>query len=103
MRRVLAMQIQVVRRPMGAYEDGQILLIEMRIDLMARMEGEQKRIVGVVGVENEHGAQVESVISGDSRQIGVEQVVPLVVKLRVLNAEGLVKVRAGAFDLREVF
>ena len=95
----LQWRFEIVRRAMIGFKDGQILLFQMTVGFVAGMQGEQERVIGIVGVEDQHGAEVEGVIAGNGREIRVEQVVSLFVKLGIVDTEGLVKISAGALDL----
>ena len=49
-RRVLAMQIEVVGSAVIGFEDGQVFLFEVGVPLVAGMESEKQREVCVVGI-----------------------------------------------------
>jgi len=71
------------------FEHGKIFLSKMRIMPMAGMERKKKRIVRVVRIEDQHAAKVEGVVTGNGREIGVKEVVFLLVKLRIVNRKAL--------------
>src|SRR5229473_5505527 len=102
MRRILAMQVQVIRRAVIGFEHRQILLVQMTVDLVSRVQGKEQGVVGVVRVEDEHGAEIEGVVAGNGGQIRVEQVVFFFVELGVVNVEGFVKIGARRFYFRQV-
>src|SRR5271154_4317934 len=54
------MEVQEVRRVMVGLENRKIFLPKMRVARLATVQGEEKREVGIVGVEQVQGAQVES-------------------------------------------
>src|SRR5712692_9984200 len=74
----------------------------MPVYRITTMKREEKRVVGVVGVQNQQGTQVEGVVAGYSSEVGVQEVVAFLVKLGVVNAEHFVGVGASRFDLRKV-
>lgn len=102
MRRVPAMQVQVVRSSVIGLQDRQILLLEMTVELMASVQGEEERVVRIVGIEDEHLPEVEGVVARHGREISVEEVVLLFVELGILDAEGFVEVGARILDSRKV-
>src|SRR5579875_28279 len=96
------MEVQKVRRVVICFEYGEILLPEMPVLRLATVEGEEKRIVRVIRVEQIHGSQIEG---GAARHCGkecVKQVVFLFVKLGVMRAEDLVELGASGFDLGQI-
>src|SRR3984893_10530706 len=97
--RVFAVQVQVERGPMVGFEDSEIFLVQMFVDFMSGVERKQKRVVGIIGIEYEHGPQVRPGVPGNRSEICVEQVVPFLVQLCVMEAEYLVEVRASSIDL----
>src|SRR5579863_7093468 len=58
-RSVFAMQVQVVRGPVIGFEDRQIFLLQVAVDLVPGMQGKEQRKVGVVGIQNKHGAEIK--------------------------------------------
>ena len=75
MRSIFAMQVEVVRGPVIGFKDSKVFLVEMRINLMPGMQGEQEGVISVIGIEDKHGAQIEGPVAGHRGQVGVEQVV----------------------------
>lgn len=71
----------------------EIFLPEVPVARLATVEGKEERKVGVVRVEQVEVAKVEDVIAGNRREECVQQVIFLFVKLRIVNAEDLVKLR----------
>jgi hypothetical protein len=72
----------------------------MRVSRFTLVQRKQKRIVGVVGVEQVEGAEVKDGVAGHGGQEGVQEVVAFVIELRVVNAENLVELGARAVHLR---
>ena len=66
------------------------------------MKGEEKREIGVVGVEQIQGAQVVSVVAGNRGEKGVQQVVFFFIELGIVNAEHLIEVGACPVHLGHV-
>ena len=93
-RNVSVVKIQEVGRVVIRLKNCEILLPEMPIARLATVECEEKRKVRVVRVEQVEVAEVEDVIAGNRREECVQQVVFLFVKLRVVNAEHFVELRA---------
>ena len=58
------MNVEVVRRAVGRFENGEILAFEMRVPLGTAIDSEQKRQIGIVGVQCPLLAQVELLIPG---------------------------------------
>src|SRR6516225_1445597 len=92
-------EVEEIRRPVVRFQDGQVLLLEVRVHRITAVEGEKKRIVSVVSVGDVHVAQVQGKVAGNGRKIRVQEVVAFLVKLSVVNAEDFVEVRAGTLDL----
>src|ERR1700733_1942642 len=90
------MEVQKIRRVVAGFEDRQILLPEMGVVCFPTREREQKRVIGVVGVEQVQGSQVPGVVAGNRGEEGVQQVVALVVQLGVMDAEYFVELGGGA-------
>jgi len=57
---------------MVRFENRQILLTEVAVLTLATVKGEEKRIIGVVGVEKIKRPEVKSVIAGNCRQKCIE-------------------------------
>src|SRR5262245_51913587 len=102
MSNVSMMQVEKVRGVVVGFEYCQILLFQMAILRFSGVESEQKRIVGVVGVGDRQAAQIEGGISGDRSQKSIQQVVTLVIELRVMNTEHLIEFGATRFHSGEV-
>src|SRR6267143_2609983 len=66
------------------------------------MQGEEERQIGVVRVEQIEVAEVESVISWNSGEKGVEQVVAFFIERRIMHAEDFVELRSCPFDRGEI-
>ena len=66
------------------------------------MEGEEKGKVGVVGVEQIQGPEVESVVAGNCREECVQKVVFFFVELGVVNTEDFVELGARPVHLGQV-
>src|SRR5260370_1288139 len=47
-------------------------LVQMTVDLVSRVQSKNQGVVGVVRVEDEHGAEIEGVVAGNGRKIRVE-------------------------------
>ncbi len=101
MRRVLAMQIEVVGSAVIRFKDGQVLLFQVVVPLVAGMESEKQREVGVVGIQDEQRTKIEGIVAGHGREVGIEQVVFLFVELCVVHTEGFIKIRACRVHFRE--
>ena len=84
------------------FENGEILLTEMRVPRLATVKGKEKRVIGVVGVQKIEGAKVKVVIAWNSGKERVEKVVFLFVELGVENTEDLVELGASAVHLRQI-
>src|SRR5487761_143574 len=89
------MEVQEIWRVVVRFEDRQIFLPQMQVFRLATVEGEEKRVVGVVGVEQIHGTEIESGASWYGRQKRVKQGVFFFIKLRVVNAEDFVELSAS--------
>ena len=94
-RDILVVEIEKVRCVVAGFEDREILLPQMGVAGFAAGEREQERVVGVVGIEKIKRPQVPSVVAGNGGEEGVQQVVALVVQLRIMNAEYLVNSAAA--------
>src|SRR5665213_1739915 len=71
------MQVEIVGRGIVRLKDCQILGTKVRIRLLAWVNGEQKRQVGVVGIEQVHLAKILDVVTRNGREQGIELVVSL--------------------------
>ncbi len=71
------MQVQIVWRAVVGFEHSQILRSEMRVRLFAGQDREEKRQVGVVGVQQIQLAQIQCVVARHGGEVGVELVVGL--------------------------
>src|SRR6266849_8420156 len=96
------MEVEKVRRVVVCFEDRQILLTQMAILTLATVKGEEKRIIGVVGIEKIKRPEVKSVIAGNCREKCVQEIVFLLVKLSVVNTEDLIELGACPVHLRRV-
>ncbi len=76
---VPAMEIEVVRRAVSRFEDSEILPLQMRVPLAAGIYREQKRQVGVIGVERPLLAEIELPVAGHGGKERIEQVVAFLV------------------------
>src|SRR5437667_9832734 len=94
------MEVQEVRRIVVGFENCEIFLPQVPILRLATVEGEKKREVGIVGVEEIHRTEVESGAAGDRRQECVKEIVFLFVELRVMNTEDLVEVGTSGVHFR---
>ena len=83
-------------------KDREILLSEMEVAMLATVEGEEKRKVRIVGVEQIERTQVEGVVAGNRREEGVQEVVFLFIELGVVNAENFIEVGACPVHLCQV-
>ncbi len=102
MRDIAVVEIQEVRGVVVGFEDGEIFLPEMAIARLATVEGEQKREIGIVGVEQIQVAEIEGVVAGNRREKCVQEVVFLFVELGVVDAEDFVEFGARPVHLRQV-
>src|SRR6266487_256656 len=80
----------------------EILLPEMRVARLATVECKEKREVSVVGVEEIEITQVEREITRNRREKCIQQVVVFFVKLRVMDAEYFVELRACSVHFRRI-
>src|SRR6266550_3673838 len=87
---------------MVRFENCQILLTEMAILTLPTVKGEEKRIIGVVGIEKIKRPEVKSVIAGNCRQKCIEQIVFLFVELGVMDTEDLIELGACTVHPRRV-
>src|SRR5882762_9175967 len=87
---------------MVGFENREIFLTEMTVLVFATVQGEQKRIIRIIRVEEKHITEVEDVIAGNSSEERIQKVVFLFVQLRVVNAEHLVELSACPFHFRQV-
>ena len=62
---------------MFGFQNREILRCQMVVPGLAGKDREQKRQVGVVGIQQIEPAQILSVIAGNDREVGVELVVGL--------------------------
>ena len=76
-RHFAVVQIQEVGRAVVGFKHRQIFRAEVRVRLLARQDGEQKRQVGVVGVQQIQPAEVQRIVAGNGGEVGVELVVGL--------------------------
>src|SRR5882762_2556612 len=102
MRDVPVVEIEKVRCAVVRFEHGQILLPELAVPGITRMEGEEKGKIGVVGVEQVEVAEVKGVVSRNRSEKGVEQVVAFFIELRIMHAEDFVELRGCSFDRGEI-
>ena len=66
------------------------------------MQGEEKREIRIVGVEQIQGTQVEGVVAGNRREESVQKVVFFFIELGVMDAEDFVEVGARAIHLGHI-
>ena len=66
------------------------------------MQREQKRIVGIVRVEQVERTEIEGVVAGDGGEKCVQEVVFFFIELGIVNTEDFVKIRARAIDFRQI-
>src|SRR6267142_850694 len=85
MRRVLAMQIEVIGSAVIRFKDGQVLLFQVVVPLVAGMKSEKQREVGIVGIQDEQRTKIEGIVAGYRREVGIEQVIFLFVELCVVH------------------
>jgi hypothetical protein len=71
----------------------------MLIARLATVEGKEKREIGVVGVEQVNGTQVEIVVAWNRCEKGVQEVVFFFIKLGIVDAEDFIEIGAGAVHL----
>ena len=77
MRYLAGVEVEIVWRGVVRFKDCQILGTKMRVRLLAWVDGEEKRKVGVVGVEQVHLAEVLGIVAGDGRKECIELVIGL--------------------------
>ena len=93
------MEVQKVRSVVIGFENREIFLAQVPVLRLATMEGEEKRIVSVVRVEQIHGTEIESAAAGDRRKECVKQIVFLFVELGVMDAEDFIELGASRLEL----
>ena len=86
---VLVVQVEVERRPVRRFEDGQVLAPEVGVGGRSAVEREQERQVGVVGVEQVQVAEIGGAATGDRGQPGVQEVRALLHQRGVVRGEHL--------------
>lgn len=64
---VVRMQVQVVGRAVVGFKYREVFLIQMTVELVAGIEGKQQRVIGVVGVQDQHGTQIERMVARNGR------------------------------------
>ena len=99
---IAVMKIQEVRRVMVGFENGEIFLPEMRVARLAAVQGKEKREIGIVGVEQIQGTQIEGVVARNRGEKRIQKVVFFFIELRIMDAEHLVKIRARAVHFGQV-
>src|SRR5665213_3714750 len=77
MRYLAVVKIEVVRRGIVCLQHRQILRAKMRVRLLAWVDGEEKRQVGIVGIEQIYLAKVLGVVARNGGKQGIELVVCL--------------------------
>lgn len=68
-------EVQEIGRAVVGLEDRQILLAKMGIAPSALVKSEEEREIRIVGVQEIQAAEVESMIAGNGREEGMQQVV----------------------------
>lgn len=77
MRNLAVMQVEIVGRGVVRLQNCKILRGKMWVRLLAWVNGEKKRQVGIVGVEQVHLAKVLGVVARNGRKQGIELVIGL--------------------------
>ena len=67
-RHLAVVEVEVVRRGVVRFQDSQILRPKVRVGLLARMDREQKREIGVIRVEEIHLAEVLGIVAWNNRK-----------------------------------
>ncbi len=98
MGQVGVMEVQVVRSLVGGFKDRKIFLVEMSIAPVPLVQGEEEGIVRIVRVEDEHSAKIEKVIARNDGQVGIQEVIALVIQNRFDRGEDLRELRDGFLD-----
>jgi hypothetical protein len=65
-------EIEVVRRLLGRFQDGQVFLVEMFVLPVPCVQGEEKGVVGIVRIRNVYPAQVEMIIPWHNGKVGIQ-------------------------------
>src|SRR5882724_11570140 len=99
---VAVVEIQEVGRTVIRFEHCQIFLSELAVPGITGVQGEKKRQVGVVGVQQIQVPEVEGVVSRDRGEKGIQQVVALSIELGVMHAKDFVELRRCQFDCGEI-
>src|SRR6185437_1908240 len=92
---IVVMEVQKVWGVMVGLQNLEVFLPELLVTRLATMEGEQKRKIGVIGVQQIQVAKVGSIVARNRCEEGMQEVVFLFVKLRVVDAEHFVEVGTG--------
>src|SRR5580692_9594723 len=95
---VLIVQIEEVRRAVVGLKDSQVFRPEMRIQRLAPVMRKKKGQVRIVGVEQPQSPEIVGMIARQDREPGVEPVIGLFDKLRVVRRKDLVTFSDGATD-----
>src|SRR5580700_5331827 len=84
------------------FENRQVFATKLRVANIPGMQREEKREIGIVGIQKIEIAKIKGVVPGDRCEKRIQQVVAFVIELRIVNAKYFVKLSRGAFDGREV-
>src|SRR5258708_2712932 len=94
---IAVVQVQEVGCVVVRFENRQIFLPEMAVLMLATVKGKEKRIIGIVGVHEIEGAEIEGIVAGNGGKKRVQKVVLFLVKLCVVDAEDLIELGGGSF------
>src|SRR5260370_37208772 len=86
----------------GGLQEREMPLPAMEVARIARVKGEEKRKIGIIGVKQIQRTQVEDVVAGDCREKGVQQVEVFFIELGVVDAENFIEVGTGPVHLGQV-
>ena len=88
---------------MRGLQHGEILALQMRVPLLAGIDGEQERQVGVIRVQRPLLAQIELPVAGHGGKEGIQQVVAFFIQQAVMGGEQFLKLGNGVLHLHAVF
>ena len=98
LRAIAFVQIEIIRRRFICLEHDQVLAPKMPIALSRRYRRIEERQIGVVAAQQPRAPQVECLVAGDDRQIGIQRVVGFANERCFVVSEDLRDVRSGSLE-----
>ena len=85
---VLVVEVHIIRSGVVGFENGEVFAVQVIIPLASLVNREQKRQIGVVGIQHLLFAEIEGIIAGHGREEGIQEVVALFIEQRIDEALG---------------